>query len=113
MIYIAETLGKDFSFIRVDLYSVDGRVYFGEFCNFPQGGLTAIGHEIDRYLSSFVPRMWDMSIQRTSVKSFIEKNMNAMLRWPSGDAHLDDAERYAEGLRRAGMPEGWLQPPEG
>jgi len=55
MICIAEKLGEDFSFIRVDLYSVDGQVYFGELTNFPMGGLAAIGSEIDKFLRSFIP----------------------------------------------------------
>jgi hypothetical protein len=36
---IAETLGQDFSFIRVDLYEVDGVIYFGELTNYPEAGL--------------------------------------------------------------------------
>ena len=30
MIRIAETLASDFPFVRVDLYNVDGKIYFGE-----------------------------------------------------------------------------------
>lgn len=38
MLQIAECLGAETDFLRVDLYEVDGRVYFGELTNFPLGG---------------------------------------------------------------------------
>jgi hypothetical protein len=38
MIEIAETLGRDFEFAGVDLYEVDGRVYFGEMTFSPAAG---------------------------------------------------------------------------
>ncbi len=38
MIEIAEQLGADTDFVRVDLYDVDGRVVFGELTSFPAGG---------------------------------------------------------------------------
>jgi hypothetical protein len=37
MIRIAETLSEDFDFIRVDLYSVNNRIYFGELTPYPAG----------------------------------------------------------------------------
>ncbi len=37
---LAESLGKDFDFVRVDLYNVDGQIYFGEFTHYPTAGLT-------------------------------------------------------------------------
>lgn len=37
-IRIAEKLSKEFNFIRVDLYLLDGRVYFGEMTNYPANG---------------------------------------------------------------------------
>jgi hypothetical protein len=40
MIDLAELLGKPFDFIRVDLYSVNNRIYFGEFTNYPMGART-------------------------------------------------------------------------
>ncbi|KAF7788303.1 hypothetical protein PRUB_a2928 [Pseudoalteromonas rubra] len=36
---IATNLSKDFDFIRVDLYVLDDKVYFGELTNFPENGL--------------------------------------------------------------------------
>ena len=38
MIRIAERLGAETDFVRVDLYDVDGRVVFGELTSFPAGG---------------------------------------------------------------------------
>jgi hypothetical protein len=38
MIALAERLGRDTDFIRVDLYDVDGRIVFGELTSFPAGG---------------------------------------------------------------------------
>mgnify|MGYP003834835901 FL=1 len=48
MIRVAETLSAGFDFIRVDLYNVNGKIYFGELTCYPAGGLVA-----------FVPRKWD------------------------------------------------------
>jgi hypothetical protein len=39
MIAIASDLGRSFDFIRVDLYSVDGEVFFGELTPYPASGL--------------------------------------------------------------------------
>lgn len=39
MIAAAETLGRDFDFVRVDLYDVDGTPLFGEMSFYPNSGL--------------------------------------------------------------------------
>ncbi|HJT94298.1 MAG TPA: ATP-grasp fold amidoligase family protein [Mycobacterium sp.] len=39
MLEIASTLGSAWDFIRVDLYAVDGDVWFGEYTPYPGGGL--------------------------------------------------------------------------
>jgi len=39
MFKIAENLSSDFSFVRVDLYSVKNKIYFGELTFFPEAGL--------------------------------------------------------------------------
>jgi hypothetical protein len=41
MIAVAEKLASEFNFIRVDLYSSNNRVYFGELTNFPGNGFIA------------------------------------------------------------------------
>ena len=35
---IAEKLAEDFRFIRIDLYELDGKIYFGEYTFFAAGG---------------------------------------------------------------------------
>ncbi|MCV7433920.1 ATP-grasp fold amidoligase family protein [Mycolicibacterium bacteremicum] len=39
MLHIARVLGADWDFIRIDLYAVDGEVWFGEYTPYPGGGL--------------------------------------------------------------------------
>lgn len=39
MIAAAESLGRDFDFMRVDLYQIDGRIWFGELTPYPSGGM--------------------------------------------------------------------------
>jgi hypothetical protein len=38
MLEIAECLGSEVDFVRVDLYEVGGRIFFGELTNIPEGG---------------------------------------------------------------------------
>ena len=40
MIFMAETLSQGYPHIRVDLYNVDGRIFFGELTYTPENGLT-------------------------------------------------------------------------
>jgi hypothetical protein len=46
MVHIAETLGQETDFVRVDLYDVDGRIVFGELTSSP-GGLAAAAYYPD------------------------------------------------------------------
>lgn len=39
MIELAEKLGKAFDFVRVDLYTISGNIYFGELTHYPMSGL--------------------------------------------------------------------------
>lgn len=48
MIVIAEKLSDGFKFLRVDLYNVKGKIYFGELTFYPAAGMGA-----------FVPEEWD------------------------------------------------------
>lgn len=48
MIKIAEILAKDFPFLRVDLYNVNGHIYFGEMTLYPASGF-----------GLFIPKKWD------------------------------------------------------
>lgn len=38
MVQLAEVLSADFTYVRIDLYSVNGRIYFGEVTFWPQAG---------------------------------------------------------------------------
>ena len=50
MLRIAEKLSEDFPYVRVDLYNVDGRVYFGELTFYPWSGYV-----------QFTPDEWDFT----------------------------------------------------
>lgn len=39
LVRVAETLAEPFDFVRVDLYSVAGKIYFGEFTHYPSAGI--------------------------------------------------------------------------
>lgn len=53
MIRIAEKLSEGIPFVRVDLYNVSGRIYFGELTFFPGSGLTPYTDvEADKLLGS-------------------------------------------------------------
>ena len=51
MVELAEKLSKDIPFVRVDFYSVQGKVYFGEMTFYPGSGL-----------EEFTPSEWDKKI---------------------------------------------------
>lgn len=51
MIRLAETLSANYKFLRVDLYNVNGKIYFGELTFYPAAGMRA-----------FIPKEWDEKI---------------------------------------------------
>ncbi len=51
MLHLSEILSKDIPFLRVDFYTVDNKVYFGELTFFPASGM-----------SKFEPEEWDYKI---------------------------------------------------
>lgn len=51
MIEIAEKLSANLPFVRIDLYYVDGRIYFGEYTFFPGNGI-----------EEFNPEEWDLRL---------------------------------------------------
>jgi hypothetical protein len=54
MLEIASALGADFSFARIDLYNVAGKIYFGEITHLPGGGrLVFKPREFDVALGQF------------------------------------------------------------
>ncbi|MFM2339478.1 MAG: hypothetical protein RLZZ360_114 [Candidatus Parcubacteria bacterium] len=40
LVCLAETIGADFPFVRVDFYNLNGRIFFGELTFFPSAGFT-------------------------------------------------------------------------
>lgn len=48
MILLAQKLAKDFTFVRVDFYEVNDKIYFGELTLFPGSGF-----------EEFKPDKWD------------------------------------------------------
>ena len=64
MLVIAAEMSKGFPFVRIDLFDVNGRIYFGEYTFFPASGLdpnkTALfeqllGEKIDLSLCNAIP----------------------------------------------------------
>lgn len=51
MLEIVETLAHDIPFVRIDLYNIDGRIYFGEITFFPAAGT-----------GKFTPEEWDYKL---------------------------------------------------
>lgn len=55
MIEYAEILSKDFPFVRVDFYNINGKIYFGEFTFFASGGaLEFQPEEYDRIFGDMI-----------------------------------------------------------
>ncbi|MGY1845554.1 ATP-grasp fold amidoligase family protein [Modestobacter sp. SYSU DS0875] len=50
---VAEALGAAFDFVRVDLYDVDGEVWFGELTPYPGGGLDRFDPALDQVLGEW------------------------------------------------------------
>ncbi|MBL4885362.1 MAG: hypothetical protein JKY95_12600 [Planctomycetaceae bacterium] len=60
MLRIAEALSQGFDFIRIDLYNLDGRIYFGEATCTPGGGL---GPAKDPRFSQIRTEMWKLDTE--------------------------------------------------
>lgn len=53
MCAVARDLGSRFDFIRVDLYNIDGRIYFGELTAYPAGGFSHWPRELDMRIGAY------------------------------------------------------------
>lgn len=62
MIEIARALSADFDFVRVDLYNIDGKIYFGELTCTPGSGLGAM---INEFRSTMRSEMWELDRNNT------------------------------------------------
>jgi hypothetical protein len=58
LVEAAETMGADFDCVRVDLYEIDGEIWFSEFTFYSQAGYFWID---DTELLSALNRRWDIS----------------------------------------------------
>ena len=56
---IASDLSKPFSYVRVDLYQVKGRIYFGELTFFPAGGAPDF---VPEKYDKIVGDMWNIEL---------------------------------------------------
>ncbi len=64
MISIAETLSKNFPILRVDLYNIEGKIYFGELTFTSQGGF------MDYYTPEFLQKLGEkVDIKNFPIKS--------------------------------------------
>lgn len=63
MLDVAEKLAGGFDFIRVDLYNVDGQIFFGELTSYPGGGLARF---IPREYDFVFGKKWKIDIGRPS-----------------------------------------------
>ena len=57
MVEVARALSADFDFVRVDLYNIDGKIYFGELTCTPASGL---GGKINEFRRKMRSEMWDL-----------------------------------------------------
>lgn len=63
MISIAEEIGRQYDFIRVDLYETQGKLYFGEITPYPTGGLGKYNDvAFDRVLGDY----WELPLKGSS-----------------------------------------------
>jgi TupA-like ATPgrasp len=59
MVEVARLLSTDFDFVRVDLYNIDGSIYFGELTCTPSSGLTRINNKFREKMRS---EMWELAV---------------------------------------------------
>ncbi|WP_397571693.1 ATP-grasp fold amidoligase family protein [Schlesneria sp. T3-172] len=57
MVSIAQALSRGFDFMRVDLYNLNGAIYFGEMTSTPASGMRAISNPVRAELRS---RLWKL-----------------------------------------------------
>lgn len=71
MLYVVKKLAEDFDYVRVDLYNIDGKIYFGELTFAPQSGyLEFSDFKYDYILGNY----WDMELSH--LKNPLQTNYN-------------------------------------
>lgn len=69
MVEMAKTLSKPFPFCRVDLYNIDGKVYFGELTFYDSGGCVSLHPEKwDRRVASWIDLNSEKIVSKTDSK---------------------------------------------
>jgi hypothetical protein len=61
MLSLAEELAQDFDFVRVDLYNIDGKIFFGELTHYPGSGSPSMPADFDFELGrhwELIPEYW-------------------------------------------------------
>ncbi|HPI98516.1 MAG TPA: ATP-grasp fold amidoligase family protein [Synergistales bacterium] len=53
MVWLAETLGSAFDFVRVDMYNITGKIFIGELTIYPSSGTHPYDREFDYELGSY------------------------------------------------------------
>lgn len=59
MVWVAESLSGGFDFLRIDLYNLDGRIYFGEATCTPAGGFTRVDNPLRARMRT---QMWKLDV---------------------------------------------------
>ncbi|MDE6498670.1 MAG: carbonic anhydrase [Muribaculaceae bacterium] len=60
MVRVAESLAAEFPFVRVDLYNVDGKIYFGELTFYPASGYSRYEPDsFDAEMGAYFPKAGD------------------------------------------------------
>lgn len=62
MVEVARVLSSDFDFARIDLYNLDGAIYFGEITVTPASGFGPIKNE---YRARMRTEMWELDVDNT------------------------------------------------
>jgi hypothetical protein len=70
MLDVSEKLAGGFDFMRVDLYNVDGQIFFGELTSYPGGGLARF---IPRKYDFVFGEKWKIDIGRPSDRNPVKK----------------------------------------
>ena len=84
MIELAEILGRDFDFARIDLYLVEGKIFFGEVTHYPNAGLARFEpREFDRVLGD----VWRKGIPIPSAYYLPRADPSAVSRDPPGASY--------------------------
>jgi hypothetical protein len=102
MIRIAEVLGHDFEFARIDLYLIDGKIFFGEVTHYPNRGLMPFKpREFDRVLGD----LWRRGGHIPSRYYLAEVEAAQNPDWGNGSLHTPSVDVLASMRNEAPLDE--------